>query len=110
VTRFDLAAFPQGEILAGDISTTVENVGAVFETFAEIAGAEEYDPYASLVTGFLFSSAGQAWIEISTTAIYTKPILNPPVYEKMLAIPDTTSTLHLTNLSVFANEAATPQM
>jgi FAD/FMN-containing dehydrogenase len=110
VTRFDLAAFPQGEILAGAISTTIENVDAVFEAFAEIAGAENYDPYASLVTGLTFSSDAKAWVGVGTTAIYTKPVENPGIYEEFLSIPDTTSTQHLTNLSTFSNETQTPPL
>lgn len=34
--------------------------------------------------------------------------MNPPVYEELLSIPTTTSTLHLTNLSTLAAEPAPP--
>ena len=107
VTRFDLAAFPQGQILGGNIAQDILYRDEVFKAFTDIAAAPEYDPYASLVTGSSFNATSKVW-SIATTAIYTKPILNPPVYEELLAIPTTTSTLHLTNLSTLAAEGAPP--
>jgi hypothetical protein len=107
VTRFDLAAFPQGQILAGTIAQDISYRDDVFKAFADIAGAPEYDPYASLVTGGSFNATSKVW-GIATTAIYTKPVMNPPVYDELLSIPTTTSTLHLTNLSTLAAEPAPP--
>jgi hypothetical protein len=98
VTRFDLAAFPQGQILAGDIAQDISYRDEVFKAFADIANAPEYDPYASLVMGTTFNATSKVW-NIDTTAVYTKPVMNPPVYDELLSIPTTTSTLHLTNLS-----------
>ena len=109
VTRFDFTPFAQGQILGGNVVQTISNRGAVFKAFADIAGSPEYDPYASLVTGLLFNSTSKAWI-MSTAAIYTKPILNPQVYAALRAIPSIANTLHITNLSTLAAEAATPQM
>ena len=51
VTRFDLAAFTQGDILQGSISSPFSEREAVFKAFADFAGTPHYDPYASLVTG-----------------------------------------------------------
>jgi hypothetical protein len=109
VTRFDLAAFPQGQILAGNIAQDISYRDEVFKAFANIADAPEYDPYASLGTGLSFNATSKVW-GIATTAIYTKPILNPPVYNELLNIPTTTSTLHLTNLSTLAAENAPPPL
>lgn len=109
MTRFDLAAFPQGQILAGGIAHNLTYRDEVFEAFAEIANAPHYDEYASLVTGMLFSPAGKSW-SIATTAAYTKPVLNPPVYDKLRAIPNTGDTLHLTNISHLSDEAPTPPL
>lgn len=109
MTRLDLVAFPQGQILGGNLVHSISNREAVFKAFSDIAGAPAYDPYASLVTGLVFNATSKAWIE-STTAIYTKPILNPPVYEEFLAIPKIANTLKLTNLSILAAEAPTPKL
>ncbi|OCL04578.1 FAD binding domain protein [Glonium stellatum] len=107
VTRIDFAAFPQGQILGGNVVNDISYRGAVFEAFAEIATAPEYDIYASLVTGLVFSTATKEW-SLSTTAIYTKPVSNPPVYQNLRKIPRTADTLNITNLSTLANETAPP--
>jgi hypothetical protein len=109
VTKFDLAAFPQGQILGGNIAQDISYRDEVFKAFANIAGSPHYDPYASLVTGVSFNATSKAW-GIATTAIYTKPVVNPPVFEELLSIPTTTNTLYLTNLSTLANEGTPPQL
>jgi hypothetical protein len=81
VTRFDLMPFPQGEILAGVIANPISDRDALFKAFSDIAGAEEYDSYASLVTGLNYNSSVKGSWSIGTTAVYTKPELNPTVYE-----------------------------
>jgi hypothetical protein len=60
VTRFDLATFPQGQILGGNVAQDISYRDDVFEAFADIAGAPMYDPYASLVTGVSFNSTSKA--------------------------------------------------
>jgi hypothetical protein len=110
VTRFDLTPFPQGEILAGDIANPISDRDAVFKAFSDIAGAEEYDPYASLVTGLNYNSSVKGSWSIGTTAVYTKPESSPAIYDELVAIPSTENTLHLTNLSTLANEANTPPL
>jgi hypothetical protein len=109
VTRFDLATFTQGQILGGSIYQQIERKDEVFKAFAHIADEDDYDIYASLVTGVSFNAMGKVW-DISTTAIYTKPVLNPTVFGELLRIPTTTSTLHITNLSTLANEDAPPPL
>lgn len=111
VTRFDLTPFPQGQILAGSIANPISERDAVFKAFSDIAGAKEYDPYASLVTGLTFNSSAvkRSW-GIATTAAYTKPVLNPPVYEPLMKIPSTANTLQLRNLSTYASESNTPPL
>lgn len=111
VTRFDLTAFSQGQILAGSIANPISERDAVFKTFSDIAGAKEYDPYASLVTGLSFNSSSVkgSW-SLATTAAYTKQVLNPPVYEELMKIPSTVNTMKLRNLSTYANESNTPPL
>ncbi|MCJ1396412.1 hypothetical protein MMC18_009302 [Xylographa bjoerkii] len=109
VTRFDLAAFPQGNILGGNIVQDISYRDEVFAAFADIAGDSEYDIHASLVMGLIFNATSQAWA-LSTTAIYTNPVLNPPVFDELLAIPTIANTQHITNLSTLAAEAPTPPL
>jgi hypothetical protein len=49
VTRFDLTPSLQEEILASTIVNYISDRDAVFKAFSGIAGANECDPYASLV-------------------------------------------------------------
>lgn len=111
VTRFDLNTFPQGQILAGSIASPISERDAIFKAFSDVADAKQYDPYASLVTGLSFNSSGTkgTW-NIATTAAYTKPVLNPPVYSEFLSVPNTTSTVELRNLSTYSNERNTPPL
>ncbi|MCJ1476431.1 hypothetical protein MMC13_005097 [Lambiella insularis] len=110
VTRFDLTAFQQGDIgdiLADNIVQDISYRNEVFRAFADIAGAAECDPYASLVIGLIFNATSKAWV-LSTTAIYTNPVLNPPVFDELLAIPTIAKTQHITNLSTLATEPTHP--
>jgi FAD/FMN-containing dehydrogenase len=110
VTRFDLTPFPQGEILAGVIANRISGRDAGFTAFSNIAGSEEYDPYASLVTALNYNSSVKGSWSIGTTAVYTKPESSPAIYAEFVAIPSTQNTLHLTNLSTFADETNTPPL
>ncbi|KAF2119054.1 hypothetical protein BDV96DRAFT_487952 [Lophiotrema nucula] len=109
VTRFDIATFAQGEILAGKMSSPFSERQAVFKAFAHLADARHYDPYASLVLGLTWTPA-TGWATVTSTAAYTKPVLNPPTYNEFLSVPNTTSTLGITKLSTYANETATPPL
>ncbi|MCJ1405484.1 hypothetical protein MMC11_008712 [Xylographa trunciseda] len=106
LTRFDMAAFPQGDILGGNIVQDISYRNEVFKAFANIAGAPKYDIYASLVMGLIFNATSKAW-SLGTTAIYTKPVSKPPVFDELLSIPTITNTQHITNLSMLAAEAST---
>ena len=77
---------------------------------SDIAGAKDYDPYASLVTGLGYNSSVKGAWSLGTTAAYTKPESNPPVFDELQAIPSTKDTLALTNLSSLANEGNTPPL
>lgn len=107
VTRFDLAAFPQGEILVGPISSPFSEREAVFNAFADLAGSPHYDPYVSLVTGLTWFPT-KGWGNVTTTAAYTKAVVDPPALKSFLAVSNTTRALKLTKLSTIANETATP--
>jgi hypothetical protein len=108
VTRFDLTPFPQGQILDGSVAWNISEREAVWKAFSDIAGPG-YDPFSSIVTGLAFNSTAKAW-SISSTAVYTKPVLNPPVYEELRAIPSLKSTWGLTNLSTLAAEGPIPKL
>jgi len=103
VTRFDLKAFTQGQILGGSLIHTIENREAVFQEFSDIAGLPNFDPNTSLVTGFIYNSTSKEWI-VSNGVVYTQPVLNPPVFEKIFKIPTISNNVKITNYSTFADE------
>lgn len=109
VTRIDFHTISQGPIVGGNIAHNITYIDSVLKAFADIAGAVEYDPYASLVMGLVYTSASKAW-SLGTTAIYTKENLKPKVYDELRSIPTIKDTLNVTRLSVLSNESATPQM
>lgn len=109
ITRFDFQTFPQGGLWGGSLTQSINSSDEVFEAFANIASAPQYDPYASLVTGLTFNSTSQQWA-LSHLATYTKPVADPPVFEALLAIkPVLQNTLKLTNLSTLTNEPGLPE-
>jgi len=109
VTRFDFATIDYTEVLAGSVANDVSHRGAVFDAFAAIANATDYDEHASVVTSIIFNSSSKAWA-LASTPIYTLPDTNPPVYKDLLAIPNLSNNLHLAKLGVFSNETATPPL
>lgn len=110
VTRFDLAAIPQGQIWGGTLVNPISSLPEVLNAFAGIAGASDYDQYTSLVSSFVFSSASKSWV-ITHLATYTKPVERPPVYEPLLAVqPQLENTLSITNVSTLTNEGSPPPM
>jgi hypothetical protein len=108
LTRIDFNTLPIDEILGGHLINNITYRGAVFDALAGLAGAEEYDVYASIVTTLIFNSATKAWTLLSAP-IYTKPDPSPPVYQELFAVPSISSTVQLTPLHVLANESAPAQ-
>jgi len=109
VTRMDFSTVPYTQILGGSLVNAITDRNAVFQAFANIAGSADYDVHASIVTGLVFNSTSKAW-SLASTPAYTLPDFNPPVYKELFAVPNITNTLHLTNLSTFSNESATPPL
>ncbi|KAF2027834.1 FAD-binding domain-containing protein [Setomelanomma holmii] len=92
-----------------DTVVNFEIVRNVFSAFVDIANAPNYDVHASLVTSLAYSATSKSW-SLSSTPIYTQPVINPPVYKDLFAIPNITNTMHITPLHTLANETATPQI
>lgn len=109
VTRIDLATISYTQILGGGLANNISDRNAVFQAFTNIAGSADYDAHASIVTGLVFNSSAKSWV-LSSTPAYTLPDLTPPVYQELFAVPNISDTLHLTNLSTFATETATPPL
>ncbi|SPQ26471.1 5265f1f4-130b-4917-a3bd-7367a864d0ad [Thermothielavioides terrestris] len=109
VTRFDLATFPQGDLSVASFANSASQRGAVFQAFTNIVSSPDFDVYTSLVAGFLYNSTSKAWL-ISNSAVYTRPVLNPPVFAELAAVPSISNSSQITSLASLADEAATPPL
>ncbi|AEO64675.1 uncharacterized protein THITE_2037763 [Thermothielavioides terrestris NRRL 8126] len=83
--------------------------GAVFQAFTDIVSSPDFDIYTSLVAGFLYNSTSKTWL-ISNSAVYTRPVLDPPVFAELAAVPSISNSSQLTSLAALADEAATPPL
>ncbi|KAL2136869.1 hypothetical protein VTI74DRAFT_595 [Chaetomium olivicolor] len=109
VTRFDLSTFFQGNLSATSLVNAVSQRRAVFQAFTDIVSSPSFDVYTSLVVGFLYNSTSKAWI-ISNSAVYTQPVLHPPVFAELAAVPSISNSSRITSLASLANEASTPPL
>ncbi|KAF9776360.1 hypothetical protein IL306_005479 [Fusarium sp. DS 682] len=109
VTRFDLETFPQGDISTTSISYDISERSNVFKAFTDLLDSSTYNPAASLVTSLLYSSASKAW-SLSASAVYTKPVAKPKIFEGLASVPHTKLVNNITTLAEFANEKDTPPL
>ncbi|KAH6630037.1 hypothetical protein B0J18DRAFT_443023 [Chaetomium sp. MPI-SDFR-AT-0129] len=82
---------------------------AVFQAFTDIVAAPEFDVDTSLVTVLLYNSTSKAWV-ISNSAVYTQPVVDPPVFAELAAVPSVSNSSEITSLATYAKEAATPPL
>ena len=109
VTRFDLRTFSQGNLSVSSFVNTISQRGPVLQAFTDIMSAPEFDVYTSLVVGFLYNSTSKAWV-ISNSAVYTSPVLDPPVFAELAAVPSISNSSRITSLASLADEAPTPPL
>jgi hypothetical protein len=62
-----------------------------------------YDPFATLINSYGLVLALNDWF-ISSSLEYTKPVANPPYLENITTIPQTFSTMRISNLTNFTVE------
>jgi hypothetical protein len=96
----DLSPF-RGGFIGNDISTK----DAQFAAFEALTGAAEYDPYAALINSYVYTAATNSWYTASNFE-YTKAQANPPVFENFTSLPQTFSTMRISNLTDFTLELA----
>lgn len=110
VTRYDLSTFPQGEdISVTSVSYDIAQRGAVFAAFTDLLDSSTYDPRASLVMGLLYSSESKTW-KLSNSAVYSEPVAQPAVFEKLVSVPNLSIERNITTLAEFADETETPPL
>ena len=109
VTSISFSTFPYTDVLGGSIAYSITHRSNIFQAFTNIANAKDYDVHASVVMALVFNSTSKAWV-VSTTPIYTLPEEHPAVYNELFSVPNVSDSMHITNLSTFANESATPPL
>ena len=103
VTAFDMRLFPQGKFWGGFIGNNITTRYKWFDAFASFTSNPEYDPYAALINSYVWIPAANDWY-VASNIEYTKPIVNPPYFQNITAIPQTFSTMRISNLTDFTVE------
>lgn len=107
VTRYDFSTIEYDGILGGTVGNDISQRDAVFDAFTNIAAAPDYDVHASIVVGLVYA-AGK-W-SLSSTPIYTQPVLRPPVYDELFSVPNISDSTAIRRLGTFANETSLPPL
>ena len=102
VTRFVMRAFKQGKFWGGFIGQDISTRTQQFQYFEAFAQSKGYDPYATIINSYSYSTQG-GWI-IASDYEYTKPQAYPPVFKSFVALPQTFNTMRISNLTDFTIE------
>lgn len=104
VTRFDLAAFPQGGFWGGTILYNDSASPQLLKAFADLNKEKDFDVYAALILSFSYVQAMGSFVA-SANIEYTKPKVNPPTFQAFTAAgPQIQSTMRISNQSDFTTE------
>lgn len=101
-TRFDLAAFPQGNFWGGQVLYDDSTSSQLLSAFAEL-NVDNYDEYAALILSFSYVQPLSGFIS-SASIKYSKAITNPPTFQSFATIPHLSSILRISNLTDFTTE------
>lgn len=107
VTRYDFSTIEYDGIIGGNVANDITHRDAVFDAFTNIAAAPDYDVHASVVVGLMYA-AGK-W-SLSSTPIYTQPVLRPPVYDELFSVPNISDSTAIQRLGTLANETGLPPL
>ncbi|PYI00699.1 FAD-binding domain-containing protein [Aspergillus sclerotiicarbonarius CBS 121057] len=89
ITRFDLAAFPQGLMWGGIImyNYTASNVAAQAQAFTNFMNPSNFDSAAEMAVLVNYEDGA---FTIGNSLFYTKPVANPKVYQAFTSLPSPT--------------------
>lgn len=105
ITRIDLKTFEQGRLWTASIYNPLSTIDEQIKIFAKLAAAENYDEYASFITGFGYSQSRGLTV-IDNELVYTKPVENPPYYKELLSLPSTYNSSAITDMTTLAQQGA----
>jgi hypothetical protein len=106
VSRFDLAAFEQGQLWGGSRYYAMSTNSSLADAFANFNTAAPTDPSAHLYIAFVHAAG--SYLAVSGPAHGT-PTPDPPIFNELSAIPhlvDATSVASMSTLSVELNQTA----
>lgn len=101
VTRFDLAAYPQGDLWAGSDTFlyTNETATAINSAFYYLGINAPSDPYAQVIIAYAYAQSEDVFV-IASDLQYAKPVPNPPILQNFTSVPGAiTSTLRIVDLA-----------
>lgn len=105
VTRIDFAPIQQGLLWGGNVYYFIDTIDAQLEAFANISNPDTYDDYASLIMTLAYDGASGLELVVNSI-VYTKPEVDPPVFQPLLDIPAIQSTMRLDNMADLSDELA----
>ena len=104
VTRFDLAAFPQGNFWGGMILYDDSASSQLLGAFSDLNKATGFDENAALILSFSYVQAMGAFVA-SANIEYTKPETNPPTFQLFVTTqPQLQNTMRISNQTDFTTE------
>lgn len=101
MTKFNLAAYPQGDLWAGSDTFLYSNetAAAVNNAFYYLGINAPSDPYAQVIIAYAYAQSEDVFI-IASDLQYAKPVANPPILQNFTSIPGAiASTLGVVTLS-----------
>jgi hypothetical protein len=95
--------FPQGKFWAAFVGNNISTRYDWFDAFASFTRQPAYDPYATLINGYVWVPAMNDSF-IASNLEYTKLVINQPYFQNITAISQTSSAMQISNLASFTIE------
>ena len=92
----------RGGFIYNDISTK----DAQFAAFEALTGSTPYDPYAALINSYAYISDSKFWLTASNFEYTAENVSDPAVFKNFTSLPQTISTMRVSNLTDFTLELA----
>ena len=104
VTRFDFQTFSLGNFWGGSRFYPASTIPQQLQAFEHFMDPKNFDPHASMILAIGYTGAIGS-IVVSDGIWYTKPVVNPPIFQPLTAIqPQLASTMRISNMSDFVHE------
>jgi hypothetical protein len=103
VTSFTIRAFSQGDFWGGFLGLDISTIEQQFQAFEDLTGSLQYDPYAAMIFDITWNATSDTW-STAYSLEYTKPVENPPFFQNFTSLPQTFSTMRISNLTDFTVE------